>query len=216
MTIRHHLPDDLLLAYAAGNLSEGWSLAIAAHLGLCPVCRRREAQFVSIGGAALEDFAPAHLADDALAACLSRLDEPEAAAMVARTNQGQPAILPQPLREYLGSDADAVRWSPVGGGIRQKVIPTGGDARARLLFIPPGEHVPEHGHRGLELTLVLAGSFADGHGEFYRGDIAVVDDSVQHTPIAGPGDPCICLAVTDAPLSFRSFLPRLVQRFVGI
>ena len=41
MSIRHHLTDDLLLAYAAGSLNEGWSLAIATHLSLCPDCRRR-------------------------------------------------------------------------------------------------------------------------------------------------------------------------------
>ena len=41
MTIQHHLPDDLLLTYAAANLAEAWSLVVATHLSLCPECRRR-------------------------------------------------------------------------------------------------------------------------------------------------------------------------------
>ena len=63
---------------------------------------------------------------------------------------------------------------------------------------------------------MLAGSFADGVNEFRRGDIEVADEDVQHTPVAGYGEPCICLAVTDAPLVFRSLLPRIVQRFARI
>ena len=48
MSIRHHLTDELLLAYAAGNLAESWSLAVASHLSLCPACREREAQFAAM------------------------------------------------------------------------------------------------------------------------------------------------------------------------
>jgi putative transcriptional regulator len=216
MTIRHHLTADILLSYAAGNLAEGWSLAVATHLALCPDCRSREAQFSAIGGEALEDAAPAELADDALAACF---------AMIDLGNEVQPPLppvlvgtptLPEPLRGYVGGDADTVRWSSVGGGIRQHLIAVSSNAKARLLYIPAGDKVPQHGHRGLELTLVLSGSFADGSMQFHRGDIEIADEQVNHTPTAGPGEPCICLAVTDAPIVFKSLLPRLVQRFVGI
>ncbi|HKK29766.1 MAG TPA: ChrR family anti-sigma-E factor [Alphaproteobacteria bacterium] len=216
MTIRHHVTDDLLLAYAAGSLSEGWSLAVATHLALCPDCRGRESRFQALGGAVLEEFAPAAIADDALAACLSRLDERVPAEPPHLEPARQAMILPQPLRDYAGGDADAVRWSMVGGGIRQCLLSVRSRERARLLYIPAGESVPEHGHRGMELTLVLAGSFADGGSEFRRGDIEVADEQLSHTPVAGYGEPCICLAVTDAPLIFRSLMPRLVQRFVRI
>ena len=30
-------------------------------------------------------------------------------------------------------------------------------------------------------------------------------------PTADEGDPCICLAATDAPLRFNAFMPRLLQ-----
>ena len=76
--------------------------------------------------------------------------------------------------------------------------------------------MPQHTHQGLELTLVLAGSFADGDEEFHAGDIEVADETVDHTPVSGPNGPCICLAVTDAPLVFRSWLPRMIQRFAKI
>ncbi len=216
MSIHHHLTDELLLAYAAGNLAESWSLAAACHLSLCPACRAREAQFASIGGAALEDFGGAAMGDSALADCLARLDGEVPEPLPAARDLRATAILPKPLRHYAGGDVDAVRWSMVGGGVHQRILPVGNFGQARLLRIKAGEAVPEHGHRGLELTLVLAGSFADGEAEFRRGDIEVADEEVQHTPIAGYGEPCICLAVTDAPLVFRALLPRIVQRFARI
>jgi putative transcriptional regulator len=213
MEPRHHLPDDLLLAYAAGSLSEGWSLAVASHLTYCPTCRQRDAALEAIGTAALEEMPPSPMDPHAFEACMARAEnfEEEQPAKLSMS-----ATTPAPLRHYLGCDLDAVKWSPLGGGIRQHLIETGDETRARLLYIPPGEDVPQHTHQGLELTLVLAGSFADGDEEFHAGDIEVADETVDHTPISGPNGPCICLAVTNAPLVFRSWLPRMIQRFAKI
>ena len=49
--ITHHISDALLLEYAAGTLEEGWSLAVATHLALCPDCRKRLALMEAAGGA---------------------------------------------------------------------------------------------------------------------------------------------------------------------
>lgn len=215
MTIGHHLPDDLLLAYAAANLGEAWSLVAATHLSLCPVCRRREAHFAAIGGAALEDFKPASVADTALADCLARLDD-EPAEMRTELAPAVRSVLPRPLRDYAGGDADGLAWSFVGPGLRQYVLALKGGPQARLLHVREGMALPEHGHRGLELTLVLMGSFSEGGQEFRRGDIAVADEEVEHVQVIGRGGPCICLTVTDAPLVFHGWLPRLAQRFAKI
>ena len=86
--------------------------------------------------------------------------------------------------------------------------------QAHLLKIPVGRPVPEHGHNGLELTLVLAGCFKDEFGSFSRGDVQDVDQDTVHQPVAGMVEDCICLAVTDAPLDFKSILPRLAQPFI--
>jgi putative transcriptional regulator len=63
---------------------------------------------------------------------------------------------------------------------------------------------------------VLAGSFYDQGAWFRRGDVEEADATIEHQPAAGPEEACICLAVTDAPLRFRSLLPRLAQPFLGI
>lgn len=76
--------------------------------------------------------------------------------------------------------------------------------------------MPDHGHKGREMTLVLQGAFSDADGRYGRGDVEIADDAVQHTPVAEAGQDCICLAATEAPLRFRSLIPRLVQPFFRI
>ena len=58
MTISHHPGEELLLDYAAGSLAEPWSLAVAAHLALCPTCRQEVAEMEAFGGQLMSAVAP--------------------------------------------------------------------------------------------------------------------------------------------------------------
>lgn len=220
MSIHHHPSDELLVAYAAGDLSEVWSLVIATHTALCPACRHMVRDAEAIGGALIDELAPETLADDAFEKTLARAAiaerEPEHLPQPAFSGDAAPQ-LPQPLRDYAGGDVDVLRWRRLGRGARHiPLIKGAGGEVARLLKIPAGQPVPEHGHNGLELTMVLSGSFCDGRTRFGRGDVETADAETVHQPIAEPGVDCICLAVTDAPLRFVSPLARLAQPFIGI
>ena len=125
-------------------------------------------------------------------------------------------MFPAPLADYVGGGPEKVKWRAVGMGVKQAMLSTGRGASARLLYIPGGQAVPDHGHRGMELTMVLQGAFRDETDRFGRGDVEIADASMQHTPIAEDGEVCICLAVTDAPLRFNAIIPRLAQPFLGI
>lgn len=208
MTIRHHLSEELLMAYAAGELPEAFALVVATHVSMCDECRARAESWEAVGGALIED-GEATMAEDALEACLARIEElPQANARSAPKRRG---ILPAPLAEYVGGDLSSVKWRPVGKGVRQAILPTDRLASARLLYIPAGVAVPDHGHRGLEMTLVLQGAFADEKDRFGPGDVEIADPDLEHTPVAQPGPDCICLAATDAPLRFKGLVPRLAQ-----
>lgn len=216
MTIKHHLSETLLITYAAGNLSEAFSLAVATHVSLCDDCRAALAAHEAMGGALLEGASEvAPMSEGALAAAMARLDAVTPAPKAAK-KQGH-SVLPAPLQEYVGSDMSQIKWRTLGMGVRQAILPTK-DKRssARLMYIPAGQTLPDHGHRGTELTLVLQGAFRDNADRFARGDIEIATEADQHTPIAEDGMDCICLAVTDAPLRFNAFIPRILQPWFRI
>lgn len=205
-TISHHIPDHMVRAYVAGTLNPAFSLVVATHVSMCDECRSRLESEEAMGGAVLDGLAPkSEIEVDLLASVLDRLDEP---APEEAPNEAM-GIYPGPLTTALnGKDP---RWRSLGSGIRQMIIHSDEEGSARLLYIPAGKAVPDHGHNGEELTLVLQGSFSDHTGRFARGDVEVADDDIDHTPIAGAEADCICLAATDNPIRFHSLIPRLLQ-----
>jgi len=217
-TIKHHLTDDLLMAYSAGSLPEAFNLVVATHISMCDECRARLASFDAVGGALVSSEEAVALAEDSLTAVMEKIratagkseDKPVQAPRVGS------GIFPTPLQEYVAGDLEDVRWRKVGGGVSQAILKTSSDATVRLLKIPAGTAVPDHGHRGTELTLVLQGAFVDEHDRFGAGDIEVANEDLNHTPVAEDGMDCICLSATDAPLQFKGLLPRIAQRFAGI
>lgn len=214
--IKHHLSDDILMAYSAGNLPEAFSLIVASHISLCDICRARIESFDAVGGAliAAETDDSISIGSDSLAATLALIAN--GAPEVAPNNRIADGCLPGPLQDYVGGDLEAIKWRPVGMGVKQAILPTDSSATARLLFIPAGAAMPDHGHNGLEMTMVLKGAFLDDGDYFGRGDVEIADQDLHHTPVADIAEDCICLAVTDAPLKFNSLLPRIAQPFLRI
>ncbi len=208
MTVKHTLNDELMMGYAAGILPEAFNLVVATHLSLCDESRAGVESYEAVGGAVLESTATSKMSSGALADCLKRIKTEQPEGAKAKRSEG---VFPNPLQAYVGGDLDAVKWRSLGNGTKQAILPTASGATARLLFIPAGTAVPDHGHRGTELTLVLQGAFADEVDRFGRGDIEIANEDLNHQPIAEMGEDCICLAATDAPLRFNSLLPRLMQ-----
>jgi putative transcriptional regulator len=91
-----------------------------------------------------------------------------------------------------------------------------GGPRVHLVRVAGGRRVPRHGHRGVELTLVLQGAYTDSLGRFAVGDVAELDESVDHVPVAERAMPCVCLVVTEGRLVPRSPLARLALAFGGL
>lgn len=208
--INHHVPDGIMRDYASGALSYAFELVVATHVSMCDECRARLTVHETLGGAALEESGTEAVSDGLRDAVFSRLDDE--APPPARRRPFD--IYPAPLAEALGGRAP--RWKSLGLGVRQSILHEDHDSSVRLLFIPPEQAVPEHGHNGLECTLVLQGSFEDETDRFGVGDIEVADGDLTHVPVSGRGTACICLAATTGRLKFTGFVPRLTQRLFRI
>ncbi|AEI95756.1 ChrR family anti-sigma-E factor [Roseobacter litoralis] len=214
-TIKHHLNDAVLMAYSAGTLPEAFNLIVAAHLSLCDSCRAQAESFDALGGALLEQNADTDMDNNSFANTMDLIAGGDIAVTVPAAEM-TPGVLPKPIQDYVGGDLDSIKWKPIGMGVKQAILPTSKDATARLLLIPAGTAMPDHGHKGTEMTMVLKGAFQDDDGYFARGDVEIADSDLHHTPVADIHEDCICLAVADAPLEFNRLLPKIAQRFLRI
>jgi putative transcriptional regulator len=215
--IKHHLTPGILMAYSAGTLPEAFNLMVATHLSICDTCRAEAESYDALGGAVLDETAGTEAEMDicALEATLSLI----AGGAVSEIETPKPKrcdVLPAPLQAYVGGTLDDIKWKSVGMGVKQAILKTSSQASARLLFIPAGAAMPDHGHNGVEMTMVLKGAFQDEDGYFARGDVEIADSDLNHTPVADIHEDCICLAVTDAPLRFKGLIPKLAQPFLRI
>ncbi|MFZ5964149.1 ChrR family anti-sigma-E factor [Thalassococcus sp. BH17M4-6] len=213
--IKHHLTPELLMSYSAGTLPEALNLVVAAHVSMCDACRAEVEGYDAVGGTLLDRDGGDGVSESCLTGALGRIRADAPVSADTTVKAADPRV-PAPLAAYIGGRLEDVNWRPVGMGVKQAILATSPEATARLLYIPAGTAVPDHGHRGIEVTMVLQGAFEDEDGRFARGDVEVAAEDLQHTPVADISEDCICLAVTDAPLRFKGLLPRLAQPFLKI
>lgn len=209
-TPSHHPLDESLARFAAGSLDAGPRLVVATHLSGCPQCRARIRSFEAVGGALLEEFAPAGLAADAFARTVARLDAPSPAPAAPIVYD---ADMPPPLR-YL----PAGKWRFVHPGLRWRrlTLPEAPDANIIMLKVAAGQSVPHHGHTGTEYTQVVKGGFSDRFGHYVEGDCIEMDEDVDHQPVVDRDGECIVLAAVEGRLRLRGWLGRLFQPLIGI
>ncbi|MEC9342905.1 MAG: ChrR family anti-sigma-E factor, partial [Pseudomonadota bacterium] len=203
------------------DLDDAFLVVVATHLAMCDHCRAAVRAAEELGGELLEEADAASLAPSSFDALMRKLDstaDGEGGEIRPDTLPRSGADVPAPLSRRIGDRLEDVRWRTVAPGVRKHVIETarGTPSALYMLWIAPGKAVPEHGHGGSELTLILSGAYRDSLGVFGPGDIADLDEHVEHQPRVEDGAPCICLVATERPTRFKGLISRLLQPLVGI
>jgi putative transcriptional regulator len=212
----HHVPEEYLLSYATGGLSEAEALFVATHAALCSTCRRRVRELESIAGALLERVPEAEVPSDLLAKTLAKLVN-EPAPKPRPTPVPQDSILPRPLLHYTGP-LEKIAWKKAFSSVWYVDLPIGiGDVPVRLRRFEGGVRIPQHTHRGAELEMVLSGGARDDRDGrvFERGDVAFNDENDVHSVSIEPDEPCIALGVHVARLKPVGFWSRMVFNYLG-
>lgn len=219
MSPRHHPSDETLMAHAAGTLAAGPRLVVGIHLDGCPRCREAVRGFEALGGALLEEIAPAPMSDGALDALFARIDAEDATTAALAPQSASPVpvtpdgiLLPPRLAAHTVG-----RWRRIGNMLRWARVEVDGDPDANviLLRIPANGSAPRHGHTGREFTQVLAGGFSDGRDAYEVGDLVEADDHVDHRPVVDGDGECICIAAVEVRLRIHG-IGRLLQPFIGL
>lgn len=205
----------MLADYAAGGLSEGFSLLVATHLTYCPACRREVARAEALGGALLaEGSAEIAGRSPSLDAVLARIAVPEDPAPV-RLRPATGSVLPVTLQDRFGADEDGLPWKFRMPGLYECVLDGFEDESVSLLRARPGTGMFAHTHRGEEATLILSGTMKDGDRLYRRGDVALADDRDDHRPEIVGDETCICLIVVAGRLHFTGRFSRMLNLFQG-
>ena len=216
-TVHVHPPEDLLWDYHRGRLSPGMRLVVRTHVELCPQCRSELKLFDSVGGALLEETEGVAMSDNALDLALARIErpeEPEPAATVKQPAFLEGFDLPESLKT---ADIPGRYWAAPGvwmAPVRFDEDTQG--TKTYLMFVKKGMVMPEHTHRGCEITLMLKGTFNDLNGSYSRGDFVLCDETIQHSPAMGLDEDCLCLVAQDGLILPKTLLGKLLQPFARI
>lgn len=213
MNTAHTIQDEWLLSYAAGALTPGRSLMVAAHAAYHDDVQEKVADAEAIGGAMLDSIDSSNVDQRVLEHLLGRLDD--APSEIATPRAGD--VFPAPLAEFVDGGVDSLKWRFMGPGMSNVRLWNGPhDERLWLLRARGGVAVPDHGHQGDEWTLVLKGAFNTAMGRFAVGDMDTADESIEHQPLIEADEECICLVLTEGPLRFKSLGSRIVQPLIGL
>lgn len=217
--IKHHPKFELIQAFVNGDLPASLSAGVAIHAEMCAQCQQQIAQLteqiaeVSFEEAFLDRFIvddvdePMLLDFDAMAESIMQSDdicEPD-------IQQDKTILLNNieyPLPRAL-SKVTFGKTAHIGKLARARIQLDENEIHTSLLHIDPGGSVPEHTHKGFELTLLLEGSFRDEQGEYVKGDFIMLDASNKHHPISENG--CLCYTVANDALRFTQGINKLLN-----
>jgi putative transcriptional regulator len=215
LNITHHLDDTTLLAFAAGTIGEAHGILVASHLAMCPTCRAALRNAEGLGGGILESQTEQAVSDVCRAATLASLDAAIALKVAVKPKSDLPLALARAMGDVALSD---IHWHKKAPGVSVFDVPLskGSKTKLKMLKLGKGRTMPEHGHGGEELTLILKGSYHDKMGRFSPGDVADLDHEVEHQPIVDSDEDCICVIAFETRAKYKTILAKLAQPFVGI
>lgn len=227
-TVKHHPSLSVLEQYCDGSLTAEVALVVAAHIDLCPHCQQLTHDIEA--DAASQWFMPVtqtcdsvsqhdvslpmqQMLDDIMTHPVATKASSDSLSKVKSLDfAGHQFVVPRSLQRLT---AKRSKWLTLGG-IATSRLPSGDPHHISLLYISEQTQVPQHTHQGLEMTLVLAGEIEDENGRYVAGDLIVATPDHTHTPRNVREEPCLCLSVLSAPLTFTEGMTRLLnplQRF---
>jgi putative transcriptional regulator len=213
--ISFHPDSRLMNEFSAGSLPLAQSACVSIHLNFCEQCLRQSRRLQQLGAALFEQLPQQDVDNTLLDAVMARLDEEPPLSYSTRgvDKNGQPAL----LQRLMARDYTDLDWNRITSTLRISHLRTGDlNHEFALYHIKAGGSIPQHSHRGTELTLVLEGSFSDEDGVYQPGDFLMRDASQVHSPTATQTADCICIGVLDAPIRFTGWNYRMLNPFLKL
>jgi len=222
--IKHHPTLKLLKSFVGGDLPASLLAGIAIHADMCPVCQVQISQLTDKAAEDNFEFEEAFLdrfivdnnddiEDVSLINFEQMLDD------ITATEELEPIVTNSEKRISFKDESYVLpavlhnmslgKTAHLGKLSRARIQLDEDEIHTSLLHIEPGGSVPEHTHKGFELTLLLDGSFEDEFGKYVKGDFIMVNGDHQHHPISKEG--CLCYTIANDALRFTQGINKLLN-----
>lgn len=203
-----------LIEFVEGNASPAMALVVSAHADMCPLCKKhinviesRIAERAIESGVSECDFG-------SMMSDITKLPVADGFSIPRKEQtielDGRQFTLPRALRKYVNKTGN---FSHLLGNLWQAPVDLGPMGKANFIYMQKNGRVPEHTHRGSELTLVIDGEFSDGISNYDTGDFILMNNTNTHAPHSEAGEGCLVFSIVDAPLHFTSGVARLLNPF---
>jgi putative transcriptional regulator len=218
---QHHPDDNLLTEFSAGTLDMAQAIAVSAHLHYCPYCRNKVEKMNNIGAALFTMSEPDDTKENntlSFETLMEHIDNTEPHVLEdtgSIASREYSSSFPTVVQKILAQQK--LHWKRVTSGLKAANLASGQNKYGVYLQkIAAGHQVPQHDHRGNEITVVLRGSISDEDGVYQTGDFILKSIGDVHTPRASSNEDCLCLSIQQAPVRLTSILGRFVNPFLRI
>jgi len=207
--MNHHPKPDVLKQFANGEIVTPLASMVSAHVGVCEHCHALYQEFLAeqerdfkIGESIISSSELKESFDSLMTQVahsdLSQTHNSESD-KVEISVSGENFILPDTFNFLKDLN---IPWKEFGKRNAIAPVVTSVLGNFYLIYIGPGEQVPEHAHSNNEYSFVVSGSYKDGKTTFVDGDFAVFEKDHTHTPTAVSADGCLVVSWVEGRLNF--------------
>jgi putative transcriptional regulator len=207
-----HPQSDQLVEFAAGTCHTGMSVAVSVHLHYCPQCRAALSELESTSAVLFEQQTLVPVEDSSFSTLMQRIQQEPKPEPVIKPAK---ARFPKALATLLPESLDQLEWRQPMKNLRVSHLIT--DESGMIIglhHMKAGGQVPNHYHRGDEVSVVLEGGFSDQLGSYGAGDFILRTPNDTHSPRADAHEDCLMLSVVTAPVKLTGALGWLINPFL--
>lgn len=210
-----HPSNDQLIEFASGSISSALSIAVATHLHYCKACQAQVRLAESAASALFDHQTPQTTVSLDFDSLMSKLDSEQVVQQEVNPVKAEPKRFPTVVEKLINGEVENLNWaSPMKNLHTTRLMQDENNMIVGLHHMNAGGRVPQHTHRGSEISVVIEGGFSDELGTYAAGDFVHLDGKHNHSPLAHADGDCWLLTIVEAPVKLTGPFGWIINPFL--
>lgn len=208
-----HPSSDQLIEFSSGTGSSAMNIAISTHLHYCQECRRKVTDMETTAAVMFNEQSTVEIDKGGFDQLMARI-KAEPAPTIEKAKP-VPSRFPPIVEKLINKDTESLDWKSPMKNLRVSRLMT--DETGLILglhHMKSGGRVPNHAHRGNEISVVIEGGFSDEMGSYGPGDFIHLSTEHSHSPQADADGDCWLLSLVEAPVKLAGPIGWVVNPFL--